>query len=199
MTLIERLSLSPRRATVSAGIAMCASLQMAQATDACPGQDVSAQQTVNAFNSLTDGQPGTPRTFQLAVVPSYDLEEREFQSQLTMSGVVATSGFWCQAQFALSIPSLDVGEGLIDFEKSITAGWQQRWLIDTARCQRFQPSFRFRSLMMNLRQKPTWYLPGLSRNLRDGVRSIRTPSPKRRTVPTSARSILAASLVASEF
>jgi hypothetical protein len=31
---------------------------------------------------------------------------------------------------ALSGPTLDVGNGSINFEKSVTASWQQRWLID---------------------------------------------------------------------
>lgn len=113
---------------------LAASTWMSNAASAdagtCPGQDVADQQAVVAYNSLTDGQPGPPRTIQLTVLPSYDFGEDEFQNQVSLSRVFATSGFWCQAQFSLSAPTLDVGEGLADFEKSVTLAWQQRWRID---------------------------------------------------------------------
>jgi hypothetical protein len=130
MTLTELSPQIRRGFAVSASMAICASLQIAQAADVCPGQDVSSHQAVTAFNSLMDGQPGAPRTLQLTVIPSYDVEDRALRGQLTVERVVATSGFWCQAQLALSGPSLDVDESSIDSDKSVTAGWQQRWLID---------------------------------------------------------------------
>ena len=109
-------------------LSVVGALGFAASADAqsCAGQDVATHQAVVAFSSITDGQPGAPRTPQLTVLLSRDFGEHEFQSQFSISGVVAKSGFWCQAQFALSVPTLAVGEGLIDFEKSVTASWQQR-------------------------------------------------------------------------
>ena len=107
-----------------------AAFHVAYAVDGCPGQGVAAQQGVTGFNTLIDGQPGTPRLPQLTVVPSYNFEEEKFVNQLSVSGVPASSGFWCQAQFELFAPVVKALDGEIDVEKSVAASWQQRWLID---------------------------------------------------------------------
>jgi hypothetical protein len=115
---------------VSFSFAVSAAFQVAYAADACPGQGVAAQQGVVGFNSLIDGQPGTPLLPQLTVVPSYNFEEEKFVNQLSMSAVPASSGFWCQAQFEFFAPVVKAFDGEIDVEKSVAASWQQRWLID---------------------------------------------------------------------
>jgi hypothetical protein len=117
------------RIVFAAVITLFSSVSTGHAAGICPGQDVASHQGVVAFNSITDGQPGTPRTPQLTVIPFYDFSERQFHSEFSVSGVVAESGFWCQAQFELAAPTLAASEGVIDFEKSVTASWQQRWLI----------------------------------------------------------------------
>ena len=96
----------------------------------CPGQDVATRQTSNGFNSITDGQPGTPLQPQVTAIPSYDFDEDEFQNQFSIQATLVKSGFWCQAQFHLTAPTLVMGETLIDSERSVTLSWQQRWLID---------------------------------------------------------------------
>ena len=123
------------RVVIAAGLFL-ATAEIARAAD-CPGQDVADQQGDGAFNSLTDGQPGSPLTPQVTALPSYDFAEKDFQNQFSFSGVPAKTGFFCQAQFALIIPTLNSGEGLIDFEKSVGASWQQRWFTDNGKAPTF--------------------------------------------------------------
>ena len=96
----------------------------------CPGGDVATHQTSNAFSSINDGQPGTPWQPQITAIPSFDFGEEEFQGQFLVQNVFFKSGFGCQAYFGVNAPTLMLGESLIDFEKSLTANWQQRWFID---------------------------------------------------------------------
>jgi hypothetical protein len=119
-------------------ISSCAALaaatgEPAVAVDQCPGQDVTVRQTTETFTSITDGQPGAPRSPQLTAILSYDQAKDQFQSQFSMSGTPGKYGFLCQAEFSLDYPTLDIGDGLVSFERSITGSWQQRWRIDDGR------------------------------------------------------------------
>ena len=104
MTLSELRFLLHFAAAVGFFFAASATFHVAQAADTCPGQDVATHQGVDAFNTLIDGQPGTPRLPQLNVVPSYNFEENKFVNQSSLSVVPALSGFWCQAQFEFFTP-----------------------------------------------------------------------------------------------
>ena len=99
----------------------------------CPGQDVATHQTSAAFSSIGDGQPNSPRQAQLNLIPSYNFGEDEFQDQTTLTYVGPKSGFWCQAEFGLTAPTLVLGDALADFERSISPSWQQRWHVDNGR------------------------------------------------------------------
>lgn len=115
---------------VAGSLFLAALPQVAYGNDACPGQGVAAQQGVAAFNTLIDGQPGVPRLPQLTVVPSYNFEQEKLVNQLSMSGVPALTGFWCQAQFEFFAPVVKAIDGDVDVDKSVAVSWQQRWLID---------------------------------------------------------------------
>jgi hypothetical protein len=130
VTLSELRFLLHFAAAVGFFFAASATFHVAQAADACPGQDVATHQGVDAFNTLIDGQPGTPRLPQLNVVPSYNFEENKFVNQSSLSVVPALSGFWCQAQFEFFTPVAKALDGQVNFEKSVALSWQQRWLID---------------------------------------------------------------------
>jgi hypothetical protein len=86
---------------------------------------VSAAQGAGGFNSLTDGQPGTPGSPQFglsfatltdstfAFEPGFALTPRHALFRNSLMGIVG--------------PTLDAGEGATDFEHSVTATWLQRW------------------------------------------------------------------------
>ena len=83
-------------------------------------------QTNVGFNSITDGCPGPPKQSFYNLIASRQ-QGSSFQYQGNIGYTPAISGFFRNTLFGLVVPSLDVGEGITDFEKSVSASWLQRW------------------------------------------------------------------------
>ncbi|MFC1605080.1 hypothetical protein ACFL5F_08645 [Planctomycetota bacterium] len=88
--------------------------------------DITNQQTNVGFNSIIDGQPGPPK--KPFITTTFSGQERQdFQYEASVGYTPAAKGFFRNSLFSLTIPTLDVGEGTIDFEESASASWLQRW------------------------------------------------------------------------
>lgn len=96
-----------------------------------PGEDaVAERQSVDAFNSIEDGQPGAPGELELEFNIGYFTSSREEDAATLETELEYTldgSEFLRNTQLILSLP-LELGNGGIDGNADITFGWQQRWI-----------------------------------------------------------------------
>jgi hypothetical protein len=88
--------------------------------------DITNQQTNVGLNSIIDGQPGPPKK-PFITMTFAGQERQDFQYEASIGYTPAEKGFFRNSLFSLTIPTLDVGEGTIDFEKSVSTSWLQRW------------------------------------------------------------------------
>ncbi|KPK90492.1 hypothetical protein AMJ80_08330 [bacterium SM23_31] len=82
---------------------------------------------ITAYSSITDGQPGTPGKLEFGFISSIQSDNQcNFQSSLsfTPNGVPLVE----KSLFTFTLPTIDVGEGIIDVEKSMNISWQQLWI-----------------------------------------------------------------------
>ena len=85
---------------------------------------VTSSQDAGGFNSLTDGQPGSPGELQIELTAARLTDSTvAFETSLSITPTVR---FLTNALFGLIAPTLDAGEGATDFERSVTATWLQR-------------------------------------------------------------------------
>ncbi len=101
-----------------------------QASEARLEDAVAARQSVNAFNSLEDGQPGAPGQLELQFNIGWQTTSDEsdpvaFETELqyTLDG----NAFLRNTQLILGVP-LELGNGDIDGNADLRFGWQQRWI-----------------------------------------------------------------------
>ena len=84
-------------------------------------QDFSVQDSITglqsniSFNSITDGQPGPPGKPFFSFISAY--RDSEFQYQLQAAITFAKKGFFRNTVIAISVPTLDAGNGIISFER----------------------------------------------------------------------------------
>ncbi|NJD10289.1 MAG: hypothetical protein FIB01_07540 [Gemmatimonadetes bacterium] len=90
--------------------------------------EVTARQGVGAFNSITDGQPVNPGQPEASVLATMQ-RGAAARLQLSVSLTPGRSRFLRNALFSLIGPTINAGEGAVDFEQSATAQWQQRWSV----------------------------------------------------------------------
>ena len=83
-------------------------------------------QTNAGLNSIIDGQPGSPKMPSIAITFAGQ-EGSDFQYETSIGYTFAEQGFFRNSLFSVTVPTLDVGEGSIDFEKSVSTSWLQRW------------------------------------------------------------------------
>jgi hypothetical protein len=89
------------------------------------GKDIDPE--ITAYSSITDGQPGTPGKLEFGFIGSIQRHARgNFQSSLSFAPKGNT--LLQNALFAFSLPTIDVGEGIIDVEKSMNLSWLQLWI-----------------------------------------------------------------------
>ena len=81
--------------------------------------------TVVTFSPIVDGQPGGPGQVGLEAIASYGQGDWEGQTTIQYTG---RSGFFANALFALTFPTIQGGEGILDAETSVSFSWQQRWV-----------------------------------------------------------------------
>jgi hypothetical protein len=81
--------------------------------------------TVVTFSPIVDGQPGGPGQVGLEGIVSYGQGDWEFQTTIQYTG---RTGFFANSLFAVTFPTIQGGEGILDAETSATFSWQQRWL-----------------------------------------------------------------------
>jgi len=99
---------------------------LAQMQSQSPGDEVAARQSVAAFNSITDGQPGEAGQLQISFTGAW-LDTYDESFQMSFEYTPGGNSFFKNMILGLTVPTLDVGEGIIDFEKSISVVWLQRW------------------------------------------------------------------------
>lgn len=100
------------------------------AEETCPGADVTDRQSVGSFMSIIDGQPAAPDTPQAQLVTSYNKNSGQFQTQFVGGIVFVKTGIFCQSQLTVTAPALIAGSARTQFQNSVTAAWEQRWVID---------------------------------------------------------------------
>lgn len=81
------------------------------------------------FNSITDGCPAPPKQPNYSIIGGGQ-NNGNFQYQGNIGYTPANNGFFRNTQFGLVVPTLDTGEGITDFEKSISSSWLQRWVCE---------------------------------------------------------------------
>lgn len=90
------------------------------------------RQSVDAFNSLEDGQPGAPGDLELEVNAGWQTSSRQHthdpfalltELQYTPDG----SEFLRNMQLLLGVP-VEMGLGGVDGNADVNLGWQQRWV-----------------------------------------------------------------------
>lgn len=101
-----------------------------QVAEATLEDAVAARQSVDAFNSLEDGQPGAPGQLELEFNVGWQTTSDEsdpvtFETELqyTLDG----NAFLRNTQLILGVP-LELGNGDIDGNADLRFGWQQRWI-----------------------------------------------------------------------
>ncbi|MCB0685574.1 MAG: hypothetical protein KDC53_03585 [Saprospiraceae bacterium] len=90
---------------------------------------ISDRQACITHNSITDGQPGTPQKPQISGTAAGQ-KGSIFQYQTAIGYTPSQKGFLRSSLFSAVVPTLDVGEGAIDFEKSMSVSWLQRWVYE---------------------------------------------------------------------
>jgi hypothetical protein len=93
---------------------------------------VSARQSVDAYNTLEDGQPGNPGSFELQLEAGWKTTSGEHDpvtwlTELQYNG--EGNEFLENSQFILGVP-VEMGLGGVDGNADATLGWQQRWIED---------------------------------------------------------------------
>lgn len=90
---------------------------------------ITNRQSNVGFNSITDGCPAPPKQLNYSIIGG-GKNNGNFQYQGSIGYTPANDGFFRNTQFGLIVPTLDTGEGITDFEKSISSSWVQRWLCE---------------------------------------------------------------------
>jgi hypothetical protein len=96
---------------------------------------VTEAQGAGGFNSLTDGQPGTAGAPELSLTGGA-LGNSEFAFECSIALTPRVSYLY-YSLFGLVVPTLEVGEGATDFERSVSITWLQRWTYE----RRMRPTF----------------------------------------------------------
>ena len=81
--------------------------------------------TVVTFSPIVDGQPGAPGQVGLEAIASYGQGEWESQTTVQYTG---RRGIFADSLFAITFPTIQGGEGILDAETSVSFSWQQRWI-----------------------------------------------------------------------
>ena len=90
---------------------------------------ITSYQTNVGYNSITDGQPGPPRQ-PFYTMTTAGQDGSAFQYEAGIGYTPALNGFFHSSLFGIVVPTLDVGEGTVDFEKSLSVSWLQRWVYE---------------------------------------------------------------------
>lgn len=90
---------------------------------------ITNRQSNVGFNSITDGCPAPPKQLNYSVIGG-GKHNGNIQYQGNIGYTPANNGFFRNTQLGLIVPTLDTGEGITDFEKSISSSWLQRWLCE---------------------------------------------------------------------
>ncbi len=89
-------------------------------------------QSVDAFNSLEDGQPGQPGTLELQVQSGWTTTSGEHDPISLLTELQYNpdgSEFLRNMQIVLGVP-VEMGLGGVDGNADVELGWQQRWVKD---------------------------------------------------------------------
>ena len=95
-------------------------------TPQTPADSVTDRQGVDAFNSITDGQPNPPRRPELSLTVGWQ-QGLPAQVQLGFEITPGGSRWLRNALFAAFVETINAGEGANDAEPSVSLQWQQRW------------------------------------------------------------------------
>ncbi len=91
---------------------------------------VTRRQSVDAFTTLEDGQPGAPGEIQFQVDTSWETrsgEPDEYFVRPELQWTPANGEFLRNLQFTIATP-MELGSGAIDGNADLEFGWQQRWV-----------------------------------------------------------------------
>jgi len=97
--------------------------------------DVGARQSIDAFNSLEDGQPGGPGEWELQLDFGWETTSDEPDPATIKTELKYTpdgSEFLRNMKLLLDLP-FELGNGDIDGNADIGFGWQQRWVTENDR------------------------------------------------------------------
>jgi len=86
---------------------------------------ITGYQTNNGYNSIIDGQPSTPKQPTFTITAAKIGTEYQYEGNVGLSP--SNHGFFRNSLFSFVVPSLNVGEGITDLDKSVSGSWLQRW------------------------------------------------------------------------
>ena len=92
--------------------------------------DVAQRQSVDAYNSIEDGQPGAPWELEIHLVSGWQTREHEHDPVFLnpeLDWTLGGSEFLNNTQLILGVP-LTLGFGDYVGNGDVTLGWQQRWV-----------------------------------------------------------------------
>ncbi len=92
--------------------------------------DVAERQSIDAFTSLEDGQPGSPGEFELEFTLEWETSSGEHDPVTLESELEYTldgSDFLRNMQLMLAVP-VEMGLGGVEGNADLEFGWQQRWV-----------------------------------------------------------------------
>lgn len=101
-------------------------LMLASAQDYTMQDSISGYQANVGYNSIIDGQPAPPKQ-PMFTITGAGRQNNGFQYEANIGYTPATKGFFRNTLLAMVVPTLNVGEGITDFERSVSASWLQRW------------------------------------------------------------------------
>ena len=96
------------------------------------GDDVAERQSIDAFSSLEDGQPGHPGRFELQFDFGWETTSGEHDPVLFKPELKFTldgNEFLRNTKLTLSVPT-EFGSGGVNGNADLEFGWQQRWVTE---------------------------------------------------------------------
>ena len=96
-----------------------------------PEDAVAERQSMDAYTSIEDGQPGGPGEFEIRLDTAWEKEsgeeENEFPVEYELKYTGKGNDFWKNSKWSLT-QGAELGNGSVDGNGDIELGWQQRWV-----------------------------------------------------------------------
>jgi hypothetical protein len=102
--------------------------------DSVPADTLAAVQSNDGFNTLEDGQPGTPGTWEALIQPGWSQQldsPDEWNLELQFQHTFAATPFLRNLQLSLGLAFATTAGAVTAGD--LVAAWQQRWIADSAR------------------------------------------------------------------